>query len=78
MDPIKQFLLYMATGPEIERDIWVQKCLPRAVGQMEIRVDLMDAHLYTFKRAVPQEVLDENGAYQSLQQKHVIHLKMSC
>ncbi|KAL6340099.1 hypothetical protein AAG906_038934 [Vitis piasezkii] len=37
------------------------------VSQIEIRADLLDAHLYTFKKAALQEILDENGAQQSLQ-----------
>ncbi|RVW89636.1 Translation initiation factor eIF-2B subunit gamma [Vitis vinifera] len=66
LDPTKH--LFLLIGPEIERDIRVQKSILRAVGQMEIRADLMDAHLYAFKRAVLQEVLDQKDAFQSLQQ----------
>ncbi|RVW22020.1 RNA polymerase II C-terminal domain phosphatase-like 4 [Vitis vinifera] len=77
LDPTKQFLLYIATGPEIERDIRVQKSILRAVGQMEIRADLMDAHLYAFKRAVLQEVLDQKDAFQSLQQDVLPYLVRS-
>ncbi|KAJ9673041.1 hypothetical protein PVL29_026353 [Vitis rotundifolia] len=77
LDPTKQFLLYIATGPEIDRDIRVQKSILRAVGQMEIRADLMDAHLYAFKRAVLQEVLDQKDAFQSLQQDVLPYLVRS-
>ncbi|KAM1255965.1 hypothetical protein ACFX1Q_030140 [Malus domestica] len=66
LDPTKQFLLYIATGAELEKDIRIQKSILRAVGQMEIRSDLMDAHLYAFKRSVLQEVLDQKDTFQSL------------
>ncbi|KAF7836974.1 translation initiation factor eIF-2B subunit gamma [Senna tora] len=50
LDPTKQFLLHIATGAEVEKDLRIQKSIVRAVGQMEVRADLMDAHLYAFKR----------------------------
>ncbi|GJM99176.1 hypothetical protein PR202_ga16257 [Eleusine coracana subsp. coracana] len=34
--------------------------------QMEIRSDLMDAHLYAFKRTILQEVLEQKEAYRSI------------
>ncbi|ONI14218.1 hypothetical protein PRUPE_4G269500 [Prunus persica] len=66
LDPTKQFLVYIAT--ELEKDIRIQKSILRAVGQMEIRSDLMDAHLYAFKRSVLHEVLDQKDTFQSLKQ----------
>ncbi|KAJ8751441.1 hypothetical protein K2173_016651 [Erythroxylum novogranatense] len=66
LDPSKQFLLYIATGAEVEKDIRIQKSILRAVGQMEIRADLMDAHMYAFKRSVLLEVLNEKEKFQSL------------
>ncbi|KAM4084078.1 hypothetical protein ACJW30_08G106100 [Castanea mollissima] len=66
LDPTRQFLLYIATGAEVEKDIRIQKSILRAVGQMEIRADLMDAHLYAFKRYVLQEVLDQKDTFHSL------------
>ncbi|XVF69457.1 hypothetical protein PTKIN_Ptkin11bG0083600 [Pterospermum kingtungense] len=33
LDPAKQFLLHIATGPEIEKDTRLQKCILHAVGQ---------------------------------------------
>ncbi|GMH05631.1 hypothetical protein Nepgr_007471 [Nepenthes gracilis] len=68
LDPTKQFLLHIAAGTEVEKDIRVQKNILRAVGQMIIQADLMDAHLYAFKRAVLQEVLDQKEKFQSLRQ----------
>lgn len=66
LDPTKQFLLHIATGAEVEKDLRIQKCILRSVGQVEIRADLMDAHLYAFKRSVLLEVLDQNGEFHSL------------
>ncbi|XVF47208.1 hypothetical protein PTKIN_Ptkin03bG0090700 [Pterospermum kingtungense] len=68
LDPSKQFLLHIATGAEIEKDTRLQKRVIRAVGLMEIRSDLMDAHMYAFKRSVLQEVLDRKDTFQSLKQ----------
>ncbi|KAL8527297.1 hypothetical protein ACS0TY_005245 [Phlomoides rotata] len=66
LDPTKQFLLHIATGAEVEKDIRVQKSILRAVGQMEIRSDLMDAHMYAFKRSVLLDVLNQKETFQSL------------
>ncbi|GAB4846437.1 hypothetical protein Ancab_025442 [Ancistrocladus abbreviatus] len=68
LDPTKQFLLHVAAGTEVEKDVRIQKSILRAVGQMEIRADLMDAHLYAFKSAVLLEVLDQKENFQSLKQ----------
>ncbi|CAO2837424.1 unnamed protein product [Amaranthus hypochondriacus] len=68
LDATKQFLLHIAAGTEVNKDMRVQKSILRAAGQMEIRTDLMDAHLYAFKRSVLQEVLDKNLKFTSLQQ----------
>ncbi|GAB2230798.1 hypothetical protein Droror1_Dr00015090 [Drosera rotundifolia] len=68
LDPTKQFLLHIAAGTEVEKDIRFQKSILRAVGQVEIRADLMDAHLYVFKRSVLMDVLEQKGSFQSLQQ----------
>ncbi|MFQ6631681.1 hypothetical protein Gotur_009009 [Gossypium turneri] len=77
LDPRKQFLLHIATGAEIEKDTRLQKHLLHAVGQMEIRSDLMDAHMYAFKRSVLQEVLDRKDTFQSLKQDVVPYLVRS-
>ncbi|KAF3455260.1 hypothetical protein FNV43_RR05708 [Rhamnella rubrinervis] len=77
LDPTKQFLLYIATGGELEKDVRIQKSILRAVGQMEIQSDLMDAHLYAFKRSVLQEVLDQKETFQSLKQDVLPYLVRS-
>ncbi|XP_027346273.1 translation initiation factor eIF-2B subunit gamma isoform X1 [Abrus precatorius] len=66
LDPTKQFLVHIATGAEVEKDLRIHKSMLPAVGQIEIRADLMDAHLYAFKRSVLQEVLDQKGTFHSL------------
>lgn len=77
LDPTQQFLLFIAAGAEVEKDIRVQKSILRAVGQMEIRADLMDAHLYAFKRSVLQEILDQKETFQSLRQDVLPYLVRS-
>ncbi|KAI3704213.1 hypothetical protein L1987_74428 [Smallanthus sonchifolius] len=68
LDLTQQFLLYIAAGNEVEKDIKVQKSILRAVGKMEIHADLMDAHLYAFKRSVLQQVLNQKQSFRSLKQ----------
>ncbi|XP_020215641.1 translation initiation factor eIF-2B subunit gamma [Cajanus cajan] len=66
LDPTKQFLVHIATGAEVDKDLRIQKSMLPAVGQIEIRADLMDAHLYAFKRSVLQQVLDQKSSFHSL------------
>lgn len=66
LDLTQQFLLYIAAGMEVEKDIKVQENILRAVGKMDIHADLMDAHLYAFKRSVLQEVLNQKQSFRSL------------
>ncbi|WOL15870.1 hypothetical protein Cni_G24651 [Canna indica] len=68
LDPTRQYLLHMATGAEVDKDIRVQKSILRAVGQMEIRADLMDAHMYAFKRTVLQDILEQKDKFHSIRQ----------
>ncbi|XP_039034269.1 translation initiation factor eIF-2B subunit gamma-like [Hibiscus syriacus] len=77
LDPGKQFLLHIATGAEIEKDARLPKRILRAVGQMEIRSDLMDAHMYAFKRSILQEVLDLKDTFQSLKEDVLPYLVRS-
>ncbi|XP_027103873.1 uncharacterized protein [Coffea arabica] len=77
LDPTKQFLLHVAAGVEVEKDVRVQKSILRAVGQMDIRADLMDAHMYAFKRSVLQEVLNQKEAFQSLRRDVLPYLVRS-
>ncbi|KAL3850211.1 hypothetical protein ACJIZ3_012093 [Penstemon smallii] len=77
LDPTKQFLLHIAAGAEIEKDIRVQKSILRAVGQVEIRADLMDAHVYAFKRSVLQDVLNQKETFRSLKRDVLPYLVRS-
>ncbi|CAA2990671.1 translation initiation factor eIF-2B subunit gamma-like [Olea europaea var. sylvestris] len=77
LDPTKQFLLHIAAGAEVEKDIRVQKSILRAVSQMEIRADLMDAHMYAFKRSVLQDVLNQKETFQSLRRDVLPYLVRS-
>ncbi|XP_048135978.1 translation initiation factor eIF-2B subunit gamma isoform X2 [Rhodamnia argentea] len=77
LDRSKQFLLYIATGAELENDLRIQKSILRAVGEMEIRADLIDAHLYAFKRTVLQEILHQKDTFQSLKEDLLPYLVRS-
>ncbi|KAL0370998.1 UNVERIFIED_CONTAM: Translation initiation factor eIF-2B subunit gamma [Sesamum angustifolium] len=63
-----------SSGSEVDKDIRVQKSILRAVGQMEIRADLMDAHMYAFKRSVLQDVLNQKETFQSLRREVLPYL----
>ncbi|KAL6602723.1 hypothetical protein ACP70R_043084 [Stipagrostis hirtigluma subsp. patula] len=77
LDMTKQFLLHIVSGTNVEKDVRVHKRKLRAVGQMEIRSDLMDAHLYAFKRTILQEVLEKKEAYRSVRLEVLPHLVRS-
>uniref|UniRef100_A0A0D3EE15 Uncharacterized protein n=1 Tax=Brassica oleracea var. oleracea TaxID=109376 RepID=A0A0D3EE15_BRAOL len=68
VDSSKQFLLYIATGAEIKKDTRLKKSILCAAGKMEIRSDLMDSHIYAFKRSVLQEVLEQKPTFRCLKQ----------
>uniref|UniRef100_A0A0E0PXF2 Translation initiation factor eIF2B subunit gamma n=1 Tax=Oryza rufipogon TaxID=4529 RepID=A0A0E0PXF2_ORYRU len=66
LDITRQFLLHIVSGTDVEKDVRVYKRKIRAVGEMEIRSDLMDAHLYAFKRTTLQNILEEKESYHSI------------
>ncbi|XP_047081117.1 translation initiation factor eIF-2B subunit gamma-like [Lolium rigidum] len=66
LDITRQFLLHIVSGTDVEKDVRVYKRKIRAVGQMEIRSDLMDAHLYAFNRTTLQDVLEKKETYRSI------------
>ncbi|KAI4385402.1 hypothetical protein MLD38_003432 [Melastoma candidum] len=77
LDPSKQFLLHIATSAELEKDIRVQKSVVRAVGEMELRADLMDAHVYALKRSALLEILEQKDTFQSLKEDLLPYLVRS-
>lgn len=62
---------------QIERDLRVRRSLLRAVGTMEIRTDLVDAHLYAFNRLIVQGVLESRPTIKSIKQDLVPYLVRS-
>ncbi|KAG0576992.1 hypothetical protein M758_5G105800 [Ceratodon purpureus] len=77
LDSTQQHLLYVSPGPEIERDLRVRRSLLRAVGSMEIRTDLVDAHMYAFNRLIVQGVLESRPTIKSIKQDLVPYLVRS-
>ncbi|KAI5433881.1 hypothetical protein KIW84_020927 [Lathyrus oleraceus] len=72
IEELYKSLLHIATGVEVEKDRRTQKSILRAIGQIEIRADLMDAH-YQLKSEVllngtPQE--EENGTEKGISPKN--------
>ncbi|KAF3322570.1 translation initiation factor eIF-2B subunit gamma [Carex littledalei] len=68
LDPTRQFLLHVVSGAKVEKDIHIQKGILRSVGQIEIRSDFMDAHVYAFKRTVLMDVLDREDKFYSIKE----------
>lgn len=62
---------------QIERDLRVRRSLLRAVGSMEIRTDLVDAHLYAFNRLIVQGVLESRPTIKNIKQDLVPYLVRS-
>lgn len=57
-----------------DKDVRVRRTLLRAVGQMEIRTDLVDAHLYAFNRLLVEGVLESKPTIKSIKQDLVPYL----
>lgn len=74
LDPTHQFLLFMASAAQADKELRIQRSILRAFGQMDIRNDLVDAHLYVFKRSIVQEVLDQWPRIHSIKQDLVPYL----
>lgn len=73
-----QVVILMCVGlGQIERDLRVRRSLLRAVGNMEIRTDLVDAHLYAFNRLLVQGVLESRPTIKSIKQDLVPYLVRS-
>lgn len=66
LDHTRQYLLHVEAGAEVGKDIKIHKSILQANGQLEIRADLMDAHMYTFQRTILQEVLDQKEMFHSI------------
>ena len=68
----KQSLLHITTEVEVEKDRRTQKSILRVVGQIEIRVDLMDAHCQlkseVLLKGIPQA--EENGTEKGISPKN--------
>lgn len=77
LDPSHQFLMFMASASQADKDLRIRRSILRACGQMEIYTDLVDAHLYAFKRAIVQEVLDQRPGIHSIKQELVPYILRS-
>ncbi|KAK8511579.1 hypothetical protein V6N13_024209 [Hibiscus sabdariffa] len=75
--PRRRFLLHISSCAEIEKKAPLQKHILYSVSHMEIQSDLMNEQVYTFKRCVLQEVLEQNDNVQSLKQNIVSYLVWS-
>lgn len=77
LDSSRQFLLFVDSGGQAEKELRIQRSILSAAGQMEIRSDLVDAHLYAFRRTILQDVLDRRPEIRSIQHDLVPYLVRS-
>lgn len=77
LDSSRQFLLFVDSGGQAEKELRIQRSILSAAGQMEIRSDLVDAHLYAFRRTVLLDVLDRRPEIRSIKHDLVPYLVRS-
>uniref|UniRef100_A0A0D6QX99 Translation initiation factor eIF2B subunit gamma n=1 Tax=Araucaria cunninghamii TaxID=56994 RepID=A0A0D6QX99_ARACU len=77
LDSTGQSLLFIASGAQVEKGLRIQRSLLRTAGQMEVHSDLVDAHLYAFKRTVLQDVLEQKPKIRSIKDDLVPYLVRS-
>ena len=71
LDPKHKQLLFFKSSPESRQD--VLRLPPSAVqtlGQLEVRTDFTDVHLYIFDRQLVTELLDQRPQMTSIKQVH--------
>ncbi|KAL2631310.1 hypothetical protein R1flu_015996 [Riccia fluitans] len=74
LDYSQEHLLFLASSGQVEKELRMRRALVRLAGNMEIRTDLVDAHLYAFKRIVVQEVLDSRPGIKCIKRDLVPYL----
>ncbi|KAI5054871.1 hypothetical protein GOP47_0030016 [Adiantum capillus-veneris] len=77
LDPSHQFLTFMASASQIDRELRIQRSIIRTFGRLELHTDLVDAHLYVFRRAILQEVLTQCPNIHSIKKELVPYLLRS-
>ncbi|KAL3689175.1 hypothetical protein R1sor_015484 [Riccia sorocarpa] len=74
LDSSQEHLLFLASSGNVGKELKVRRSLLRIAGNMEIRTDLVDAHLYAFKRVIVQEVLDSRPGIKCIKRDLVPYL----
>lgn len=77
LDSSRQFLLFVESGGQAKKDLRIPRSILGAAGQMEVRSDLVDAHLYAFRRTILQDVLDRRPEIRSIKHDLVPYLVRS-
>ncbi|CAM6098200.1 unnamed protein product [Calypogeia fissa] len=74
LDSTHQYLLFLASRGQVEKDLKIRRSLLQAVGQMEVHTDLIDAQLYAFNTKLVQEVLETRPGIKSIKHDLVPYL----
>ncbi|KAH7297935.1 hypothetical protein KP509_25G019700 [Ceratopteris richardii] len=74
LDPSHEFLTFMASAARIDKQLQIQRSIVRAFGRVELHTDLVDDHLYVFKRTILQEVLEGCPGIRSIKEELVPYL----
>eukprot|EP00250_Pteridium_aquilinum_P034003 c6841_g1_i1 orf=417-1817(-) len=77
LDPSRQFLTFLASASQIDKELQIQRSILRAFGRVELHTDLVDAHLYVFRRTIVQEVLMQRPGIHSIKKELVPYLVRS-
>jgi translation initiation factor eIF-2B subunit gamma len=77
LDATHEYLLFLASRGQVEKDLKIRRSLLQAVGHMELHTDLVDAQLYAFNRKVVLEVLETRPGIKSIKLDLVPYLVRS-
>ncbi|MCO5557856.1 hypothetical protein L7F22_011428 [Adiantum nelumboides] len=77
LDPSLQFLTFMASASQVDKELRIQRSILRAFGRLELHTDLVDAHLYVFRRTILQEGLKQCPNILSIKKELVPYLLRS-
>lgn len=77
LDPSHQYLTFLVSASQVDKELSIQRSILRAFGRLELHTDLVDAHLYVFRRTIVQEILMERPGIHSIKKELVPYLLRS-
>lgn len=77
LDPSRQFLIFKASASQVDKELQIQRSIFRAFGRLDLHTDLVDVHLYAFRRTILQEVLEQRPSIRSIKKELIPYLLRS-